>query len=117
MKKMKTMENKNNTGVIGSGFLLGLLLGILLTLLITTKKGREILKELMDKVIQKISDLEKSVEEATIKPAEEIKKEIMHLAKEFVPEEKRVSKSLQKPEPTKSGNRVFFVNSKKKVYK
>ena len=77
------MENKNNTGMVGSGFLLGLLVGILVTLLITTKKGREILKELMDKAIQKISDLEKSVE------PEKVKKEIMHLATEFVHKEEK----------------------------
>lgn len=79
------MENKNNSGGIGGGFLLGLLLGILLTLLLTTKKGREILKDFMDKTIQKISDLEQAAEEYKEANSEEIKKEIMHIAEEVLP--------------------------------
>src|SRR5437667_7980557 len=85
MIKRRRMENKNNVGIMGSGFLLGLLIGVLLTLLLTTKKGREILKDLMDKVIQKISDLEESVK------SEEVKKEMMQLATEFVPKEEEKS--------------------------
>jgi gas vesicle protein len=94
------MENKNNTGIIGSGFLLGLLIGILVTLLITTKKGREILKELMDKAIKKISDFEESV-----KPGE-IKKEIMHLATEFV--EKKSDEKSHETESVKPEKKQFF---------
>jgi gas vesicle protein len=83
------MENKNNSGSIGSGFLLGLLLGVLLTLLLATKKGREIFKDLIDKAIQKISDLEQSVEDyAQSSKPEEIKKEIISLAEEILPHTK-----------------------------
>ena len=87
------MENKNNSNNgIGSGFLLGILIGIILTLLITTKKGREILKDLLDRGIQKISELEESMsktktpnpeteESDYVKPNPvDIKKEIRHLA-------------------------------------
>lgn len=58
------MENKNNSGGIGSGFLLGLLIGVLLTLLVTTKKGREVLRDLLDKIIQKVSSIDESIEKA-----------------------------------------------------
>jgi gas vesicle protein len=55
-------SNNNNSNGIGSGFLLGLLLGVLVTLLITTKKGREILRDLMDRIINKIAELDGSIE-------------------------------------------------------
>lgn len=42
--------------------MLGLLIGVLITLLITTKKGREILRDLMDKIIHKLSNLDESLE-------------------------------------------------------
>lgn len=84
------MGNKNNNNGIGSGFLLGILIGVLLALLLTTKKGREILRELVDKAIHKISDLDKSSEENQQKSdgendyvkskPEEVKKEIRYLA-------------------------------------
>ena len=86
------MENKNNSAGTGSIFLLGLLIGVLITLLLTTKKGREILKEFMDKIIQKVSDLEKSVD------SENVKKEIMHLATEFA---QKQEKKIHETEPDK----------------
>jgi hypothetical protein len=66
--KNRTKENIENkhSGGIGGGFLLGLLLGVLLTLLVTTKRGREILRELMDKVIEKLA----AFDEARMKTAE-----------------------------------------------
>lgn len=90
------MENKNNIGGAGSIFLLGLLIGVLVTLLLTTKKGREIIKEFMDKTIKKISDLEKSVD------SEKVKKEIMHLATEFAhKEEKKIHEVVESVKPEK----------------
>jgi len=60
--KNDKFEKNSNPGSIGSGFLLGILLGVLVTLLITTKKGREILRDLMDKIIKKISEIDGSLE-------------------------------------------------------
>jgi hypothetical protein len=90
--KRGEMENKNNSGGAGSIFLLGLLIGVLITLVLTTKRGREILKEFMDKTIQKISDLEKSVD------SDKVKKEIMHLATEFA---QKQEKKVHEAEPDK----------------
>lgn len=42
--------------------MLGLLIGVLITLLITTKKGREILRDLMDKIIHKLSKIDESLD-------------------------------------------------------
>lgn len=56
-----TMENKtNSSGGLGGGFMLGLLIGVLVTLLLTTKKGREILRDVMDKIIHKLSKIDES---------------------------------------------------------
>jgi len=88
------MQNKNNNtnNGVNSGFLLGFIFGVLATLLLTTKKGREILKELIDKGMQKITDLEESHEKTKqkqnpeeendyVKPKpEEVKKELKYLA-------------------------------------
>ncbi len=59
---MKNKNNNNTNNSVGSGFLLGFILGVLATLLLTTKKGREILKELIDKGMQKITDIEEAHE-------------------------------------------------------
>ena len=71
MKKMiKTerdiMKERNSYAQNGgnSSFWLGFILGVLLTLLLTTKRGREVLRDLLDRGIQKISDLEDSLEKA-----------------------------------------------------
>ncbi len=143
--KKESMENKNNTNNgIGSGFLLGILIGVILTLLITTKKGREILKDLMDRGIQKISDLEEAIDKAKhpssseeendyIKPEpEEVKKEIRYLAETPTPEKVttagitvRTEKKLppgheEKPINEKGGlqkklnKRLFFRRTQKK---
>src|SRR5258708_15505023 len=61
------MENKNNNhngNGIGNGFLLGVIVGVILALLFTTKRGRAILKEMMEKGIQKFTDLEQLVRES-----------------------------------------------------
>ncbi len=48
---------------LGSGFALGVVVGVIITLLFTTKKGREVVKELTDKGLEKFSDLEKRLQE------------------------------------------------------
>jgi gas vesicle protein len=118
------MKNKNNTNTnngIGSGFLLGFLIGVLATLLLTTKKGREILKELIDKGMQKITDLEEAHEKTKqkqepesendyVKPKpEEVKKEIKYLAQEKKVNEKGGSSSHA------AVRRLFFRKSPKKT--
>jgi gas vesicle protein len=136
------MSNKNNNvnNGIGSGFLLGFILGVLVTLLLTTKKGREILKEWIDKGIQKISDLEESMEKAKkpqkteeendyVKPkTEEVKKEIRSLLAESNPETQLIKQPKEKTEerkvnekggkqeivnPTKATRRLFFRKTQK----
>ncbi len=61
----KIMENKNNHNHNngGNGFLLGVIVGVLATLLFTTKRGRAILKEVMEKGIDKFANLEELMRE------------------------------------------------------
>ena len=56
-------RNNNHNQNIGSGFILGVIVGVILTLLLTTKKGRAILKELMEKGVEKFADLEQIMQE------------------------------------------------------
>ena len=61
------MENKNNNhngNSSGNGFLLGVIVGVLLTLLFTTKRGRAIFKEVMEKGIERFSNLEELMRES-----------------------------------------------------
>lgn len=99
--------------------MLGFIFGVLATLLLTTKKGREILKELIDKGMQKITDLEELHEKANqmpdeendyVKPKpEEVKKEIKYLAKEKKINEKGGYSSHA------IARRLFFRKSPKKA--
>lgn len=58
------MEQRNNqNNGIGNGFVLGFVLGVIVTLLFSTKKGREVLKVLTDKGIQKFSHLDTTIQE------------------------------------------------------
>lgn len=116
---MKNKNNNTNNGV-NSGFLLGFIFGVLATLLLTTKKGREILKELIDKGMQKITDLEEAHEKTKqkqnseeendyVKPKpEEVKKELKYLAKEKKINEKGGSSSHT------DVRRLFFHKQQKK---
>jgi len=57
------MENRsNNHNGTGNGFFLGLFVGVCATLLFSTKKGREIVREMTDKGLQKFSDIEDSLD-------------------------------------------------------
>lgn len=84
------MENKNNNHESGNGFLFGVILGSIATLLFTTKKGREIVKDLTEKGIEKFSDLEDRLKET--QEAEVIENDYIE------PEER----SLPVPEPDKT---------------
>jgi hypothetical protein len=55
-------NNHNQNNGNGSGFLLGVIVGVILTLLFTTKKGREILKEVLEKGVEKFANLEDLME-------------------------------------------------------
>lgn len=123
------MENKNTHAGTGGGFLLGLLIGIMLTLLVTTKKGREILRDLMDRVISQVSELDHKMEKPQMdedempgddyikKTPEEVIKEVKYLAEE--PNVESVVKELVKPveekhvlakaAATERVNRKFFI--------
>jgi len=61
-------ERKNS-----NGFWLGFVMGVLVTLMFTTKKGRQILKDLVDKGVEKFDGLEKSLQEAEEAFEEELK--------------------------------------------
>jgi gas vesicle protein len=60
----RIMENNNRNNNNGSGFLLGVIVGVILTLLFTTKKGREILKEVLEKGVERFSNLEDLMRES-----------------------------------------------------
>jgi len=112
-------NNHNQHNGSGSGFLLGVVVGVLITLLFTTKRGRAIFKEILEKGIDKFSNLEdlmkKSYEEDIDDefededdyiPAEpvtipEVMKETREPEKK-VAEEKPVSKPVKPPETPKS---------------
>jgi gas vesicle protein len=58
------MENNNNNhNGSGNGFLLGVIVGVLATLLFTTKRGRAILKDVMERGIDKFANLEELMRE------------------------------------------------------
>ncbi|MGI8419572.1 MAG: hypothetical protein ACR2LN_02910 [Candidatus Levyibacteriota bacterium] len=58
------MEQRNQQqGGQGNGFLLGVIVGVLITLLFTTKRGRAILKDVMEHGFEKFSNLEKLMQE------------------------------------------------------
>ena len=58
------MDHHSNNNHNGNGFLFGLLLGGVVTLLFTTKKGREVVKDLADRGLDKFSELQDEFEEA-----------------------------------------------------
>src|SRR5258706_8128591 len=113
------MEHKNcnhhNGG--GNGFIFGFFAGVLVTLLFSTKKGREILRLLTEKGIEKFSDIEGAFEDPQDEEdvdgendyvAPEEGKGIKYLAKD---EEKSSGSSRSqesKTSPSKRGLRRFF---------
>lgn len=67
-----------------NGFLLGVIVGAVLTLLMVTKKGRKILRMLTDEGIEKISDLERILEQ---KIQEVEQQEVAHPEDEIIGDE------------------------------
>jgi hypothetical protein len=88
------MEQKNHNNNQGGGFLLGVIVGVIITLLFTTKRGREIVKELTEKGLEKFSDLEALLQE--VKDKEVYEKE----ENDYVePEAKPIPAAVIEPEP------------------
>lgn len=75
------MEKKSgNNAAIGNGFFFGIVVGVALTLLFTTKKGRKILRMLIDEGADKLTEIEDllttqtkehAVQKASYQPQEE----------------------------------------------
>ena len=59
------MDHKanNHHDHTGNGFLVGVIIGGVATLLFTTKKGREIVKDLTSKSLDKFSEIQKNLDE------------------------------------------------------
>lgn len=85
------MDNPNNNNQNNNGFLLGLIIGGVATLLFTTKKGREIVKDLTEQGIERISDLQGKMDKAVVE-YEDVPGE------DYVEPEERVAET---PEPEK----------------
>lgn len=114
----KQMENKtNNSGGLGGGFMLGLLIGVLVTLLLTTKKGREILRDVMDKIIHKLSKIDESFDKIKEELRDEensdyIKTESQSIQDEIKQIIVQTSEDLKKPSEPVSKIEVKNSNSK-----
>ncbi len=70
------MERNSNYNqpqrVSGSGFLLGVIVGVILTLLLITKRGRAILKDILEKGAEKFANLEQLMRETEKNDEEEL---------------------------------------------
>jgi gas vesicle protein len=64
IQKIRLMEERKNPQESGNTFLLGLILGSIGTLLFTTKKGRELLKEVTEKGLEKFTEFEDRLKRA-----------------------------------------------------
>lgn len=113
---MEQQHVQRNNG-LGSGFLLGVVVGVIITLLFTTKKGRELVKEMTDKGLERFSDLQEMLDRTEDElqedafydypeePKEEKTAKPIHIAektKEVAPpqEEKVEGKETEKEEKT-----------------
>ena len=114
---MEKDTNKNKKSELGGGFILGLIVGVIITLLLSTKKGREILKDLTDKGLNKFSDLqnalnmteeefEDEIEGDDYIPPEpkETKKELRYLAEEQKDAEEKHAKKPERLETKEDKN-------------
>ncbi len=60
---MEDRHNHNHNQPPSNGFLMGVIIGGVATLIFTTKKGREIVKDLADKGLEKYYEFEKKLED------------------------------------------------------
>lgn len=125
------MENHDKSNNSGNGFLIGLILGSVATLLFTTKKGREIVRDLTEKGVGKLSEIQENIDKAVVaeeavendylepkdRQGEHIEPEKPKLlAKESTSssniktEKRRVEKSSQPPKPERAVKRLFRMN-------
>src|SRR5882672_9017417 len=91
-------KNNHQKNGYGNGFVLGVIVGVIVTLLFTTKRGRIIAKELMDKGMQKFSNLEELLEESKKMEDEE---EDFEEDNDYIPAEPIQVQNLpeEKPQP------------------
>jgi len=59
------MDNKNSSNGFFNGFFLGLLAGVVITLLFSTKKGRNLVRNLVDGSEESLKELEEFFEDKT----------------------------------------------------
>jgi gas vesicle protein len=92
MDKHKCNCKNSHKSSNGNGFLLGVIVGVIVALLFTTKKGREIVKELTEKGLDRFSDLQGVMNEAasdvkeaasgTVAAASELEEELVELVED-----------------------------------
>lgn len=97
------MEKNNHQGKgFASGFFWGLIIGGGIVALLITKRGREVLRELLDHIL---SSLEEMVEPKDISEKQE---------EDFVSEELPMSETEEKPRETNGHGKRLFRGIKKK---
>lgn len=98
-------QSKQNGG--GNGFIFGVIVGVAIALLFTTKKGRAILRDMSEKVIDKLSKLEHVAKQS---------QEEVDLLEDFADEEDYVKTEPQPaPQPKPAPEQPFVKEEKKEV--
>ena len=92
---MDQRETKQHGG--GNGFIFGVIVGVLVALLFTTKKGREILRDVSEKIITKLSNMEENAKQAD--DISELFDEIDTEEEDYVKSEPQAAAVVQKEEP------------------
>jgi gas vesicle protein len=102
-----------------NGFLMGAIVGAVATLLFTTKKGREIVREISDKGIEKLSEWENSIqvqdslEESENDYIEPVEVEKLKLAGENIPEIEISKPEVKSAQPMKTVSKSRETKSEK----
>lgn len=105
---------KRNTGNGFNLFLFGVLIGVLATLLLTTKKGRKILKVIMDEGIERFSRIEDvfgRVEEEMVEDEMVEPDPMADMVNEVSPE--AVKTAIEAPVPVKRVEKIEIDEPKK----
>jgi hypothetical protein len=84
----KRNEHSTNSNH-GNGFVLGLIIGVIITLLFSTKKGREFLRDWIDKGMSKFADLEDILKQQSTQQPQEEENDYIHKPPEQKQEERR----------------------------
>lgn len=102
---MEQQQTKQNGG--GNGFIFGVILGVAIALLFTTKKGRAILRDMSEKVINKLSKLEQIAKQS---------QEEVDLLDDFTDEDDYVKPQPQPaPQPKPASAQPVVKEEKKEV--